>query len=72
MRILRMIKRKNNNTAAVRELVKLVVDKGGVDYATEKMNEFREKAIAGLKEFPESEARESLIELMNYITSRNK
>ena len=72
LRILRMIKRKNNNTAAVRELVKLVVDKGGVDYATEKMNEFREKAIAGLKEFPESEARESLIELMNYITSRNK
>lgn len=72
LRILRMIKRKNNNTAAVRELVKLVVEKGGVDYATEKMNEFREKAIQGLMEFPESEARISLIELMNYITSRKK
>jgi octaprenyl-diphosphate synthase len=72
LRILRMIKRKNNNTAAVRELVKLVVEKGGVEYATEKMNEFREKAIQGLMEFPESEARTSLIELMNYITSRKK
>jgi octaprenyl-diphosphate synthase len=72
LRILRMIKRKNNNTAAVRELVKLVVEKGGVDYATQKMNEFREKAIQGLMEFPDSEARNSLIELMNYITSRKK
>jgi octaprenyl-diphosphate synthase len=36
------------------------------------MNEFREKAINGLMEFPESEARASLIELMNYITSRKK
>lgn len=72
LRILRMIKRKNNNTAAVRELVKLVVDKGGVDYATGKMNEFKDKAVAGLMEFPESQARSSLIQLMEYITSRKK
>ncbi len=71
-RILRMIKRKNNNQETVRELVKLVVDKGGVEYATRMMDEFREKAIAGLMEFPESEARTSLIGLMNYITSRKK
>lgn len=67
-----MIKRKNNNQETVRELVKLVVDKGGVEYATRMMDEFREKAIAGLMEFPESEARTSLIGLMNYITSRKK
>jgi octaprenyl-diphosphate synthase len=71
-RILRMVKRKNNNQEAVRELVKLVVDKGGVEYATRMMDEFREKAVAGLMEFPESEARTSLIGLMNYITSRKK
>ena len=72
LRILRMIKRKNNDTATVRELVKLVVEKGGVEYAIQKMNEFRVKAISGLMDFPESEARTSLIELMNYITSRKK
>ncbi len=71
-RILRIVRKKNNNTATVRELVKLVIDKGGIDYATEKMNEFREKAINGLMEFPESEARSSLIELMNYVTTRKK
>lgn len=71
-RILRMIKRNNNNRAAVNEMVNLVVEKGGIDYASLKMNEFRQKAIDGLMEFPESEARTSLIELMNYITSRKK
>jgi octaprenyl-diphosphate synthase len=71
-RILKIIRRKNNNTATVRELVKLVVDKGGIEYATTKMNEFREKAISGLKEFPDGEARNSLIELMHYVTNRKK
>ena len=71
-RILAMIRKKNTNTATVRELVKLVIDKGGIDYASEMMNEFKEKAISGLMEFPESEARSSLIELMNYVTTRKK
>ncbi len=71
-RILRLIKRKNNQKAVVDELIQLVIEKGGIEYATDKMNEFREKAISSLMEFPESEARRSLIELMNYITTRNK
>lgn len=71
-RILAMIRKKNTNTATVRELVKLVIDKGGIDYASEMMNEFKEKAISGLLDFPESEARSSLIELMNYVTTRKK
>jgi len=36
------------------------------------MNEFREKAIAGIMEFPESDARTSLIELVDYSTTRKK
>ncbi len=72
LRILRLVKKKNKNTEAVRELVDLVVKKGGIAYATEQMNLFREKAIAGIREFPENEARNALIDLMNYITERKK
>ena len=36
------------------------------------MTEFKDKAIAGLMEFEEGEARTSLIELMEYITTRQK
>lgn len=71
-RILGLIKRKNKNTAVVNELIQMVKNKGGLDYAEQKMNEFREKAIAGLMEFNDSPARDSLIDLMNYITTRQK
>src|SRR5690554_719257 len=71
-RILGLIKRKNNNKEVVEELVRLVEEKGGIEYATEKMNAFKDKAVASLMEFPESDARTSLIELMEYITTRKK
>ncbi|WP_346859158.1 polyprenyl synthetase family protein [uncultured Draconibacterium sp.] len=71
-RVLRLIKRKNKNSEIVSELIQMVIDKRGLEYAETKMNEFKEKAIKGLKEFPDCEARESLIELMNYISTRKK
>ena len=71
-RILHLIKKKNKNQAKVKELVDLVVSRGGLEYAAEKMNEFREKAISGIMEFPDSESRTALIELVNYTTTRQK
>ena len=71
-RILHLIKRKNKNQAKVKELVDLVVSRGGLEYAAMQMNEFREKAITGIMEFPESDARTALIELVDYSTTRKK
>ena len=71
-RILGLIKHKNKNSAVVNELFQMVKEKGGLEYAEQKMNEFREKAIAGIMEFNDCQARSSLIELMNYITTRQK
>jgi len=69
-RILGLIKHKNKNSAVVKELIQMVTEKGGLEYAEQKMNEFKEKAINGLMEFNDCEARQSLIELMEYITTR--
>ncbi|MGE0018479.1 MAG: polyprenyl synthetase family protein [Draconibacterium sp.] len=71
-RILSLIKKKNKNSSVVNELIQMVIQKGGLDYAAQKMTEFKDKAIAGLMEFEEGEARTSLIELMEYITTRQK
>ena len=71
-RILRLVKRKNNNSTAIKELIQLVTKRGGLEYASVKMEEFKEKAIQSLMEFEENEARNSLIQLMNYITTRKK
>ena len=71
-RILGLIKKKNKNAAVVNELIQMVIQKGGLDYAAKKMTEFKDKAIAALMEFEDGEARTSLIELMEYITTRQK
>lgn len=71
-RILRLIKRKNKNAQVVNELIQMVIEKGGLEYAELKMNEFKDKAINGLMEFDDCEARTSLINLMEYITTRKK
>lgn len=71
-RILGLIKRKNKNAAVVNELIQLVTEKGGLEYAETKMNEFKDKAIAGLMQFEDCEARQSLIDLMEYISKRKK
>ena len=47
-----------------------VVKYGGIDYATEKMIEYRDKAIEILYTFPESPARSALEELVRYTTDR--
>ncbi len=71
-RILHQVKRKHKNTAKVQELVKLVVDRGGLDYATEQMNLYRDRAIKNINELPESDSRKALVELVNYVTTRKK
>lgn len=71
-RILGLIKHKNKNSAVVKELIQMVTEKGGLEYAETKMNEFKEKAIIGLMEFDDGEARQSLIELMAFITTRKQ
>ena len=71
-RILRLVKKKNKNAAKVKELVDMVVAKGGLEYAEQRMNEFRDKAVEQIMQFPENEARKALIELVNYTTTRKK
>ncbi len=71
-RILRLVKRKNQNSDVIKELIQLVTERGGLEYATTKMNKFKDKAVKALMEFDDCEARSSLIELMNYITTRKK
>ena len=71
-RILRLIKRKNKDSEVVKEIIKMVTEKGGLEYAETKMLEFKDKAVDALMEFEDCEARTSLISLMNYITTRKK
>ena len=53
-------------------MISFVSDNGGLEYAELKMNMYRDKALAIIDIYPESEVKDSLIKLVKYTTSRNK
>ncbi|OIR02970.1 heptaprenyl diphosphate synthase component 2 [mine drainage metagenome] len=64
---------KNENTK--KEKVKFVIDEvkkaGGISYATEKMFAYRDEALSILYQFPDTQYRQALEELVRYTTDRN-
>jgi len=69
-KILRIIKRKNQDTKSVTLLINQVRESGGIDYARNKMMEYKNKAIDLLHEFPDNEARRALEEIIEFTISR--
>lgn len=68
--ILRTIKRHHKNERKIAPIVSMVIEEGGIEYAREKMIEYRDKALEILKTYPESEIRSALEELVYFTTSR--
>ena len=66
-----IIKNENTNQEKVQFVIDNVVAAGGIKYATEKMETFRNEAMAILHAFPDSTIREALEELVLYTTDRN-
>ena len=71
-RIINIVKKKNHQKQEVEELITLVRENGGIEYATEMMNHYCEKAIERLNHFPENEAQIALCNLFRYIIKRKK
>lgn len=71
-KIINTVKNHNQDPARVSEVINKVNGSGGIDYAKEKMFEYREKALEILQEFPECPARHSLENLVVYTTERKK
>jgi len=70
--IVNSIKRHNKDQRRVKELIELVKNKGGLDYAVEKMKYFQSEAIKLIKNYPESHYKDALVMMVNYVIERNK
>lgn len=69
-RIINTVRLFNNNPDKVKNLIELVNKSGGIEYATSRMNEYRQKAIDLLNTFPSSESRCSLEQMVMFTTER--
>ncbi|MDY6799841.1 MAG: polyprenyl synthetase family protein [Bacteroidota bacterium] len=71
-KILSIVKRHNKNKRKVKEVIDFVIAKGGLDYASQKMNEYKVKALDLLNEMPKNTSKEALQELVNFVVTRSK
>ena len=71
--ILNIVKNESDKREKVEEVIHLVRNSGGIEYATEAMLRYRQEAFDLLNEIaPDTPARSALRELVGYVTDRKK
>lgn len=70
--LINSIKNYNREKKRVKDVIAFVKENGGLEYAIEKMKEFQQEALLMLQKYPESEYRNSLEIMVNYVIERKK
>ncbi len=70
--IINSIKNKNKDKKRVKEVIAFVKNNGGLDYAVAKMLAFKDDALSILANYPDSEYKNSLELMVNYVVERKK
>lgn len=70
--IINSIKNHNKDRKRVKEVITFVKVHGGLEYAISKMKAFRTEAIQILQNYPDSEYKNSLELMVNYVIDRKK
>ena len=69
-KIIYIVKNNNQNKEKVKWVIEQVEKAGGIEYAKNKMNDFRDEALILLRHFPESSVRQGLEDMVLYVTDR--
>jgi len=70
--LINSIKKHNNDKKRVKEVISFVKENGGIEYTTVKMKEYQAEALELLETYPESEYKNSLRTMINYVVDRKK
>ena len=70
-KIIFQVKNKSRDAKVVAGIIEKVKKSGGIEYATQKMDQYRDAALHFLSQYPESEFRKSLVQLVAFSTSRD-
>jgi octaprenyl-diphosphate synthase len=71
-RIINIVKNQSSKNEKVQEVIDFVKQSGGIEYATEAMNRYHEEAQQILCQFPDSDYKASLSQLVEYTIVRKK
>ncbi len=69
-KIIYILKNENKDPSKIKYVLEKVTEAGGIKYANEQMTKYRDEALAILYEFPQSDIRKGLEELVIYTTDR--
>jgi octaprenyl-diphosphate synthase len=70
--LINIVKNHNEEPRYVNKAIQLVTESGGIEYAHKKMMELKEEALALITDIPDSEAKRSIVALVEYTTHREK
>ncbi len=69
-RIIYTVKNNSTDKKKVNEVISYVQQSGGIDYAAQKMQQYKEEALVILQKYPDTPARQAMRELVNYVIDR--
>jgi len=70
--LIHSVKKYNTDKKRVKEVIQLVKDSGGLDYAQKRMETYRTEALNILMTFPKNAYRDSLELMVNYVITRKQ
>jgi octaprenyl-diphosphate synthase len=71
-KVLKIVGNRKKSKAEISQVIKFVSEYGGLKYSETQMNLYRDKAIATLDTYPDSDVKESLKQFVYFTASRNK
>lgn len=69
--LLKIIKKRNHTHSDIQNLVDIVGDKGGFEYAAKVMTDYKNRALESLQVLPDNDCRKSLESLVEFVATRN-
>ncbi|MCK4922122.1 MAG: polyprenyl synthetase family protein, partial [Bacteroidales bacterium] len=71
-KIIYIVRKDNKNKKRLEEIFQFVEKYKGLEFAEQKMNSYKNQALDILSNFPDNNAKTSLIDLLNYTVNRKK
>lgn len=68
--LINSVKKHNKNKKRVKEVIAFVKQNGGLEYTTTKMHDYKNKALAILDNYSDSDYKKSLLQMIDYVVER--